>query len=429
MDTQANTTQPKLIDKKTLGTYGFVYDAMIKSGLNIQTDDQKQFQFVSLPQKAGWTSTINGFYADLWGNHAAAGLGPTMPGPQMDIADPYYEFVQTLVAPPPKAAEYEKLNTQLTALTDQYGALKKEEVTAYELWQTGQGKNFPDIKTIGDWETSDYTAGSTYITQKNNLSGRITNVNEQIEPYMKGAALVYQQARNAVDPKVMIDVAKPGGGTTKIYPTSFAPELSEFIATMSGGGTVSPMSVSFGAKDEYNGSWSVATGGAAGLPLEGFFFGGEGGYKSSTVIQNDAELAVNLNIKGLQAFNIVRDNWFKSSMIAEHMEGPYSGTGSTGKQFFGAEKGTLKLVPSQVLVAYGTTFSLTTSTSAYKSVETEWNAEVGLMIGPFFFGADILHKSKEVTQSGDTTTISLGSNDDPNAYIIGVASSLYLDGE
>ncbi len=413
------------LDPTQLGQWLGVYDGLIKAGLDITTDANTQFQFVSLPHVADWNANTNQYTADYWGNNAPNSLGPTTTGPQIDIADAYFEFINDLVLPVPSSPDYDRLKKQLDGLASQNGSVSQEALGVYHQWKTKSAGDFPNIKTYSDWLASSLAGGQQYGVQIDEIKVRITSVKQQLFPYEQGINAAYVAAVKAADPSNMVSVNIPGSSDTKkIYNTRLDPPLSDFITTVTGGADVHPMDITLSKSAKYEGKWHSEAGGSAGISIGFFSFDGSGGWTRDETIQNDDEFSCTLKVKGLQAFDIHREGWMKTNMIAEHKAGPFAGSGITENMFFGPD-GTLKLVPTQILVSYGTTFSLDISNTTYDQTKEHWDAGGGISIGPFHIGGHGAQDKLTIKTTGNKTTVGLNSTNDHNAYIIGVSSMLF----
>lgn len=417
------------LDPGKLGDWGALYDGLIKAGLNIQTDDNTQFQFISTPQLAAWDTSTNQYYADFWGNNAPGSLGPTATGPQVDVTGGYSQFIYSLQMPKPSDPNYLNLIKQQAALADQLNGESAQALGAYKVWVASNASYFPNVKSFADWLASANTGGASYQSKLTSIQQQLTSVNQQLWPYLQGVNKPLLQAQQALDPSNQVQVVIPGSSDTKkIFNTRFNPDLADFLATVTAGGTVNPANIQIGNNYQYTGNWHVQVEAGALFDYDIFGFEGEGGWTRDTDITKDSQFSATLKIKGLQTFNVDRDGWMFNNLIGSYMKGPFVGTSITPDMFFGP-KGSLKLVPTSVLVAYGTTFDLTMSSDSYEQTKEKWHAESGIMIGPFFIGGEASGNSTVVTQKGSTTTISMGDNKDNNAYVIGVSSLAFYNGD
>ena len=421
--TTMSTTQPDV------GNWGSLYDALQQAGVKIPTGPNSQFQFVTTPTVAAWSDTNGLYWGDYFGNYPSADMGPSFNRGVSTVSDAYYDFINSLEYPDPSTdPKYQQLTAQQRNLTTQLANEGTAAVGAYKAWIANGGPDtFPAVKTITDWLASDLTGGSQYQTTLDQLRAQLNNVNTQLVPFQTGSGKAITQAIANAAPSNMVSVAIPnsGGLTKKVYSQSISPDLAPLLAEWLAGQKSNFVQVTLTSNSSYSGDWYIEGAGSSDF-FDGFFgFFAEGEATYSKNVERDTHFKCTVEVQALSTFAVVRNGWFDGALVAEYPNGPWAG--KTADQYFGP-LGTLKLVPSQLLVAYGISIALTVSAETMTDVKTQTEAAGGILIGPFFIGAEEFSKSEVVTNSDGSQTINVNSTDN-NPYVIGVLSTSFYNGD
>lgn len=412
-----------------LGQWGILYDALQEAGVSLPTGPNSQFQFITTPTVASWSDSNGLYWGDFFGNYASADMGASFNRSVAAVSDAYYDFINSLEYPASSTdPNYQSLLSQQTNLTSQLSTEGEDAVGAYSAWlANGGANNFPAIKTFTDWLASDFTGGSQYQSTINNLRSQLNNVNTQLIPYQTGSAKAISQAIANADPNNMVSVAVPnsGGLTKKVYSQVLSPNLAPLLQEWLAGQKSNFVQVTLNSNTSYSGNWKIQGTSNADFFSDFFGFVGESEMTYDHTIQEDAHFSCEVEVQALSTFSVVRNGWLDGALIAEYPNGPWAG--KTADQFFGAQ-GSLKLVPSQLLVAYGVSISLTLSAATMDSIRTQTEAAHGIVIGPFFIGSEVFSSAQVTTNADKSQTINVDSSDE-NPYVIGVLSTSFYNGD
>jgi hypothetical protein len=412
-----------------LGKWGVLYDALLKAGLKLPTSSNSQFQMITSPMVAAWNDLNQLYYADLYGNYPSAEMGPTYSRSAGSVSDGYYDFINSLEYPDPsKDLQYQKLISQQKTLTTNLGLANQTAVGAYKAWleDSSDTTTFPAIKSISDWLASGLAGGAQYNAQIDDINTQLNNVNQQLIPFLSGSGLAIKNAVAAVALDNQKTTAIPGSkDTKKVYSQSISPQLGSLLLQWQSGQKSNSVSIALNNTSKDTGSWYVEAG--AGFDFSYGIIGifGEGGITYNKTIENDSSFSCTLDVQATALFDIVRNNWFNGGLLTEYLNGPWSS--KTAEQFFGS-KGSLKLVPTQILVAYGVSFTITATSKTFNEIQKSWKAHGGLAIGPFIIGGEGAGHSNVTTNSDDTQTLTFDSTDN-NPYVIGFLSQSFYQEE
>lgn len=413
----------------TPGNWGLLYDALRQANLIPQTSDDTQFQFVSTPTVAAWSTEDQNYWADYWANFPPAQLGPDYLRAVSTVSDGFYDFINSLQYSQPETdPTYQRLVDEQRTLTSRLSRTNTDSVAAYKAWMSNGGQQiFPEIKTYTDWLASGPAGGQEYRSQVDALQVQLDQVNLHLIPFQKGSDKAISLAIQRADPSRRIAAMVPGSGglTKQVYPQSISPDLGSLLTKwLAGQGNT--VSVTLRHDADYSGEWHIQ-GAASGELFYGFFgFMGEAGAKYDRWVEADEHFSSEVTIQAATTFGLTRGDWFTGSMLSQYPEGPWAG--KTADQYFGPH-GSLKLVPSQLLVTFGVEVTLTLSQSTMERVHQQFEQASGIVIGPFFLGSETTHVSEVTTHSDGSQSITFTSTDN-NPYVTGVVSqSFFHQGE
>jgi hypothetical protein len=427
--TSAVSTATTATDDTARGQWGVLYDALQQAGVQLPTGPNSQFQFIPTPMVAAFSDSNGLYWGDFYGNYASADMGPSFNRSVEAVSDGYYDFINSLEYPDPSTdPEYQKLLAQQKNLVSQLSSAGTDATGAYKAWvANGGATTMPEIKTLSDWLASPLTGGSQYQSTIASLNAQIANVNQQLMPFLSGSdAAIVQAVKNAA-PSNMVSVSIPqsGGLTKMVYSESLSPELAPLLAQWIAGQKSNFVQVTLTKNTSYSGHWHIEGGGSTDFFDDFFGFFGEGETTYDKTVESDSHFKSTLEVQALSTFAVVRNGWFDGALLTQFPNGPWAGR--TADQYFGSQ-GSLKLVPAQLLVAYGVSLALTLSSETMTSVKTQTEAAGGILIGPFFFGAEAVSTSEVTTNADGSQTINVNSTDN-NPYVIGVLSTSFYNGD
>lgn len=411
----------------SLGSWGALYDAFQAAGITIPTSASSQFQFVTTPTVAAWTDEDELYYADFYGNYPSSALGPVFVRSVGTISDAYFDFVNSLEYPDPSTnPEYRSLVAEQNNLNGELGDAKQNASTAYQAWVANGGPaTFPAIQNYTDWLASGPAGGQEYANQIASLQAQLDNVNQQLVPFLTGSdAAIAQAVSNAATTNMVTTAIPDSGQTKKVYVQSISPDLATLLQGWLDGEKSNAVTVQLTGSSSSSGDWYVQGEAAAGFAA---FFGvvTEGKVSYSDQVEQDAAYQCDLSVQALSTFGIARSQWFDGSLLEEYPDGPWSG--KTADQYFGPN-GTLKLVPSEILVSFGLQMTLTLSESTMSTVTQQWKTATGVLVGPFFFGSEAVSKASVVSNEDGTQTVTI-SSDDNLPYVVGYLSQSFYNGD
>lgn len=415
---------------RDLGNWGVIYDALRKAGVAIATGPNAQFQFVTTPTIAAFMSDVP-YYADLLGNFASADLGPVFTRGVSSISDAYYDFINSLEFPnPTEDPKYRKLLVLMQNLVAQLDTINQDSVGGYLAFVANPQKRaaFPEIKNLTDWLASGPAGGKRFQQEIDALQAQLSNVNQQLIPFLTGSAASTAKAiaNAATSNMVTVSIPSSGGQTKKVYAQSIAPPLGPLLRQWIDGDESNSVLVSIDANSKFSGNWFVQGGGSTGFSTGIFGFLSEGEATYNKQVEADAKFQLTLSVQANSTFTITREGgWFDGTLLAQNPTGPW--VSRTADTYFGS-RGSLKLVPSQILVSYGTNVTLTLSESTMTMVKQQAEVSAGLLIGPFFLGAETLGTSTTVSNADGSQTLTTKSTDN-NAYVTGYLSQSFYNGK
>lgn len=149
-----------------------------------------------------------------------------------------------------------------------------------------------------------------------------------------------------------------------------------------------------------------------------FLLNGRDSVKSKDIKRNwDSSITFG----AIELFGIIRGNWWSGDLLETHWQGPYSNRNETGKTFFG-EEGSLKLIPTQILVCYDVGVRITMPKKDFQEFGGELQGDRGILVGPWQVGGKDCFEIEENVFNNKYSIISLWQAD-KGPWIVGVISS------
>jgi hypothetical protein len=339
-----------------------------------------------------WGSTSG--FDSIYNTWLTVALNPT-PGQN----DPQRTQLQTAVN-----TATEALNTaQQTAFTNYKNFVQSTQSTeAYQAWLTNEGAaysasvgNAQYNLTIAQNALTAYVASKSSAVQgaiqayKNGLSSVISPITNQ--PVQVGGWATSEFAYNYVN---TITQNNPGGRATRGNATSF--EVSQATSSY-----------------DYQKTWATAE---TGFVWDFFLGEGEGSWSSVSTESFSSEYSLKFSFGDLTVIQVTPGSWYTAGVpLVLGKNGPYnegfSGFQSGGDTyFFGPPAGVLERVITAIVVGYQPQVTITAGGSFATTLQTKWNAEGGIIIGPFEFGASAGGNSEHDTFSADGATVTLTNN-------------------
>lgn len=151
----------------------------------------------------------------------------------------------------------------------------------------------------------------------------------------------------------------------------------------------------------------------------------EASYNAVKLDMAQSSFDCKVSFNGLQTFPINADaNWFQSGIIQNYKDKLLS----TSPNFFKAD-GSLYVVPSSIILAYGLKISIKVNNASYNSLKTAFQqkASISVGVGPFnFSGSESSHlNTSSFTYDDNSTTITIAPKNTNVPFLLGVVSNKY----
>ena len=148
-------------------------------------------------------------------------------------------------------------------------------------------------------------------------------------------------------------------------------------------------------------------------------------YQSVSESWDNSSFDCTISFNGLQSFPINPDaNWFSSGIIQNYKDKLLA----TSPQFFG-EGGSLHVIPSSIILAYGLKISIKVDNASFSSLKTAFqqSADVSIGVGPFSFsGSESSHlDTSSFVYDADSSTITINPAPTGVPILLGVVSNTY----
>jgi hypothetical protein len=125
----------------------------------------------------------------------------------------------------------------------------------------------------------------------------------------------------------------------------------------------------------------------------------------------DDSYSINFDFQDMTTVSVTPDGWYQGTDLTSYAAGPYatgfSGFKSGSDNYFFGVGGALSRIYTAMIVAYRPTVTISASQEFSTYLQTKWQAETGIMIGPFVFGGEASGEqtSSSVTVSNGTLTL------------------------
>lgn len=411
------------IDK---GGWAIFYSELCKQIKGLESDGvKKSFQFAGMPMEAAWwqDTEFNAYQIIDREPQALDGYyTPSSKNIHLDYGT-FLNNVRLNVAP--QNPDYVKTDEALKAANEGLSSAKIDANNRYQAWKKNNpthSEDYPDIKTAKDWLSSEGSAENEKIKA---AQKKVDAYQQEIAHWQDAQSKPLQDAiKNYNDhSKNWWTITAPSGGNREVPIMSITPNLNTDLQSWKTGlRNFNEIKITRGTSVYQH--WKVC-GGADASYFDGFFGGNVGGsitFDSDVWADNQMELTIDL--QDVKLYTLDRADWWIGGMLSEYKNGPFYDSRFTPATFFG-EDGTLKLIPSAVLVGFRPKCELTISDFVYSRHSTDWEGHAGIRIGPFQISSKT-HKVTVIENSEKhTKTITFAPTDD-RPLIIGVLSDLNL---
>lgn len=409
-----NTRVNELIDPNQL-SYAQIYYEIAKK-LKLLDPSNGTFQFMSGVTKADWQENVVNEY--FLANYLPMNSGPYFIKSENTLENAYFNFINTIVCPSMDDVQgYVDAKNNKQQMMDQLNNIDTPNaLNAYTAWK--QDPTDPTITTFDLWLKSKASGSWNTIIESDN--DQIKYYSNIMASYVKAIQAPLTRAISNFDNASKVTFKTANGEPITVLPTSIHPDLK---LTVDGWKKGQGTSVHIDSKTsiQQTSSWNVVDSNSMDFST---FFGGFSHKNNAWVYQSittDSAFAMSIDLAGVLNFYIDRPNWFDATLFKMYWNGPYPNS-DFGPEFF-ATDGILVLVPTQVLVAYGISATLTISNSMYAEYQESWNEFSEFKVGPFTFTIGS-SGSKTITQnSNNTITLKLTDNSQV-PMIVGIMSQL-----
>jgi hypothetical protein len=302
--------------------------------------------------------------------------------------DAYSQFLSTIMATttnPTLQNQINAANNSLQLAANAYNTLLAQATAAYQ--QAVGGTNSP---TFSAWLGT--PGGLAWSSQLNSSAANVTQaagvynslVAETQTPALSAANAAFANSAyysKLQDPGLSGFPPVPGYGVSN-NPAAWTQNVQ------GGGGT--PGSVKFNQGQQafdYSNTWSQST-----QAVDAFFFSivQNNSWQQITQFQSAQSLGVEIAFAAWDTIQIQPGGWYTSSAPRFYQNGPFN-KGYTGHPdqagdtaAFGSG-GYMNAVKTGMIVAYQPKITITTDSSTFNSVQTNWNSSSGIAVGPFYF--------------------------------------------
>ncbi len=385
--------------------------------------------------------------------------GPTY-APAGDLITSYALFLQNIDlggdTNPALQTEINSAAAEVSANQNNFDKVQKEAVAAYTDYKTIN----PDFdQGFSEYANANYP---TFNAAKNSLTAAVTRYNglltkaygpgyatiqnaESAVSFISGARSI--SGKNVYNMNVKVGTVAPSGSTQVLPGQDPAAPLSTLTKTFrpafSLGGNLpgvlkswqqasveETFPVSFSLSGDFsNGNyrdfgWSEQ----AKASYRSWFsvkVSQEASYESVKVDLNASSFDCTISFNGLQTFPINADsNWFQSGIIQNYKDK----LDKNSPKFFG-DGGSLYVVPSSVILAYGLKITIKVDNASYNSLKTAFqqHASVSVGVGPFSFsGSESSHlNTSSFTYDADSNSISIEPKNTNIPFLLGVINNKY----
>jgi len=399
-----------------------IYEALLEQFPGLTTTKNTQFQFSAAPLEADWNQLPT--YPYNWVNKSCH------PGPYYiesgAIDDNFYLFIVNLEPyQPTRDPTYVDLTDHQIIYLNKYNDINKEANQAFKDWKANNPSHetdYPKIKSYDDWIDSNFGAG--YDSQIKSIKSQLDDYNSRLAEYASEPTVRKTLISNFNDPQNIITV-----DGVKRHKMSIEPDLNKKIEQWRAGTYANSIKIDTSTATQDENVWTVH--GEAGANYNGFIdIKADGSAFLKEDVRNDKKFSLVIEIKDVELFKFNRENWFNENILDSLRNGPFINKHFTAEDYFG-EKGSLSMIPINVLVGFGITASLTLSNKTYKSYEKYWETNLEVRVGPFKINVGA-HGSQITTNStDDTTTITFNGTNDiekMNPQVIGVLCNVHMIG-
>jgi hypothetical protein len=163
--------------------------------------------------------------------------------------------------------------------------------------------------------------------------------------------------------------------------------------------------------------WSVSARGGW-----GGYFGGRASGERTKITEDDRKFSMAVRFRNLTRLAINRD-WYRPDVVAVVNEpAQFVNGGIVNPEKLWGLNGVWRLTPTQIIVGYKPSLTITLSTKDYDYAFSKWKAGAGVAIGSFWIGGEGTGSKEKTTWDKQAKTLTV-DYDTPDVYVLAVLSS------
>lgn len=368
-------------------------------------------QVITAPQPADWSDPKYGAYRTTFYGDTIPKWGAIFnPQNASSFADIYGTFINSIVLKLNDQADQKsaddarkKWNTCNTALQNQYG-LVGTHWTNFNVNQ--QGLPVQRRMSFDTWFAR-FEAPSLKVYD-DQCAGLAVNYNSWFNKATQGQAnLANAILRYSSAKQISVAVPNTTDQVTSVWPYAFVQSLDNFV-TASDAAPGPAFAETFNSGSQTYSATTTTWGGSASY---GFFVHASAGGSSSTVDTHSDAFGMQIQLKGLQVFDIKPGDWFSQQLIQAWKDGPFQPNSLIEqKRQAGAlygPNGIFSLRAARFIVAFQPTVTLQMSAANYHEAKSSWSGGGGFGIGPFSFGGSASHSTTNIVSDDNNNKLTV----------------------
>ncbi len=341
---------------------------------------------------SSWGSTPG--FDSIYNGWLTIALNP-LPGQN----DPQYVQMQTAV----NTATSNLATASQTAFTNYKNFVQaNQSAEIYQQWLANEGAAYSAAVT---------SAQAALTTATNALNAYVASKSSAV----KAAVTAYTNGQSFVTNPLTNQPVQVAGWATSEFAYNYVNTITK---NNPGGRATAGNALSFSinqATDAYDYQHSWASG-ETGFAWDFFVAEGEGSWSSTSTESFSSSYSMTFSFGDISTIQVSPGTWYSAGLPALlGKNGPYN-EGYSGFQagsntyFFGPPSGELERLTTAMVVGYQPQVAISAGGSFATTLESAWQAEGGLVIGPFAFGAAGGGNSENDTFSSDGATVTLTNN-------------------
>lgn len=396
------------------------YLAALSSAIKLPGDPQ----VISPYQIWDWGGTQGSMAGLTWPQYIALNQVPISPGNDSTTwgstngFDSIYNLWLTVALNPfPSQNDPQYLQMQ-TAVNNATIALSTAQQTAY----TNYSNFVTSSKSTEIYQQWLANEGASYSSAITNAQATLTNAQNALNAYVaskssavQNAVTAYKNGLSYVTSPITNQPQQVAGWGTSEFAYNYVNTITQ---NNPGGRATAGNGISFSVNEatdtyDYQHSWASAE---TGFVWDFFFGEGEGQWSSIDTSSFSSSYSMTFSFGDLSTIQVGPGAWYTPGVPAVlGKNGPYNENFSgfqsgNNTYFFGPPSGELERMTTAMVVGYQPQVTISAGGSFATTLQTAWEAEGGLVIGPFEFGASGGSNSEHDTFTSSGATVTLTNN-------------------